>query len=68
LDIRKVWDESLASYEYLERINDNEDIVYTETKMPLVFSDRSALQYRYFLDNKTNPDLVKKYNLPVQDN
>jgi len=41
----------------------HEDIVHEEVVMPFPLANREYLKWRYFVCNKENPDLVRKYGL-----
>ena len=65
---RKKWDKIIKDLYITEKLDDYSDIIYCVIKTPPGFSDRDYVQYRYYLNNKKNADLIEKYNLPICEN
>mmetsp|Transcript_14369 Transcript_14369/g.12183 ORF Transcript_14369/g.12183 Transcript_14369/m.12183 type:complete len:149 (-) Transcript_14369:915-1361(-) len=63
INTRKEWDDSYQKVNVLEKLSSNEDIVYKEITMPFPLTNRDYVQWRYKLCNKTDPELIKLYNL-----
>jgi len=66
IDHRKKWDPFLRHME--QTIHpEGWKLVYLQAKMPFPLTDRDMVQRSYSICNKTNPELVTKYNLPQTD-
>lgn len=61
---RMKWDKIIKDLYITEKINDYSDIIYCIIKTPPGFSNRDYVQYRYYLNNQKNKDLIKQYELP----
>lgn len=61
------WEKNAKLLETLEKIDDNTDVIYMEIKMPFPFENRDMVQKRIAINNKKNPELIKKYGLPEKD-
>ena len=68
IEFRKQWDAGISKLAQVESINSNEDVISFELNMPSPMSNRELVQYRSWVCNKTNPDLVTKYNLYQKEN
>ena len=66
-EARILWDKILKQLYITEKINPNSDIIYCEVKTPPGFSNRDYVQYRLYMHNKYNEDLVEKFLLPKSD-
>jgi hypothetical protein len=60
---RVKWDKILTTFKVIKTINKNSDIIYSETKTPKGFSNRDFVQFRFYLNNKRDQDVVQKHNL-----
>lgn len=67
-DARKEWDKIVKELSVYEKINEFSDIIYCVIKTPPGFSNRDYVQYRHFLHNKRNSDLIEKFGLFQREN
>jgi len=60
---RKKWDPFLKHMEHTPN-DDGTKLVYLQAKMPFPLTDRDMVQRSFTICNKTNVDLITRYNLP----
>ena len=62
-DARMDWDKIVKKFEVYEKLDDISDVIYCVIKTPPTFSNRDYVQYRHFMHNKRNKEMIEKYNL-----
>jgi hypothetical protein len=67
-EVIKQWDKNHKKVHVIEQLNPNEDIIYVEANVPAPLANRDMIQYRCYFNNKSDPDLVRKYNFYEKDN
>eukprot|EP01016_Furgasonia_blochmanni_P047660 TRINITY_DN7025_c0_g1_i3.p2 TRINITY_DN7025_c0_g1~~TRINITY_DN7025_c0_g1_i3.p2 ORF type:complete len:178 (-),score=42.31 TRINITY_DN7025_c0_g1_i3:191-724(-) len=64
---RLKWDKILTTFKVIKSINKNSDVIYNECKTPQGFSNRDFVQFRYYLNNKRDKEVVQQHNLYQTD-